>query len=95
MGGSLTLMISKFLKVFLNILSLGNRFGLPINPNNKKDHLNFTLDVLKNFELNNYRISDDILNDTRCLISNSMHKFLRTNTNFSLVNKYILSHFDM
>ncbi|XP_011869804.1 PREDICTED: uncharacterized protein LOC105563102, partial [Vollenhovia emeryi] len=80
-------------KSVLDFLSLGDKFGLPINNKNLKDRSNFTLEIIKNFEINAHKIPDDILDETRSLICNNLNKFLNKNNHVNTIDKFLLSQF--
>ncbi|XP_024892886.1 uncharacterized protein LOC112468084 [Temnothorax curvispinosus] len=74
-------------------LSLGDRFALPIDTKNKKDRVNSVVDIIKNFEFNIYQIPDDIVDEARDRISNSLFKFLRKNKHTNYIDRFILQEF--
>ncbi|XP_071653737.1 uncharacterized protein, partial [Temnothorax longispinosus] len=79
----------------LKMLSLGSKFGLPVNQHNKNDRAKIVLDVIKNFEQANYMLEKEKVNEVRCLISNSLHDFIKTNKKFNTIDRYINSQFSI
>lgn len=77
----------------LNVLSLGERFALPVIPNNKTDCQNTVIDIIKNIEANTYKIPDNIIDETRSQISVALHKFLGKTLHVSYVNRFIIGKF--
>ncbi|XP_071573819.1 uncharacterized protein [Temnothorax nylanderi] len=77
----------------LNFLSLGGNFALPINPSEKKDRVCASLDIIKNFEFNTYKIPDKAVDETRRLITNSLHKFLSLNKHMNHIDRYFTKEF--
>ncbi|XP_011866401.1 PREDICTED: uncharacterized protein LOC105561223, partial [Vollenhovia emeryi] len=77
----------------LMCLSLGDRFGLPIDSNDKTDRLDSVLQVIKNFELNITKISIDAANDTRGSLVNILLNFLSKNKHISHIEKFITDSF--
>ncbi|EZA56040.1 hypothetical protein X777_04043, partial [Ooceraea biroi] len=69
------------------MLSLGDKFGLPINSTQKTDRMNSTLGITKNFEVMAYRLSDEVLNATRNAIVNMLQNYLLS-TNGNLPRCY-------
>lgn len=77
----------------LRFLSLGGKFGLPFNHNSKQDSKLFTLNVIKNFEQNSYRLNNNLLNDTRNCIANSLNRLKNKRKHQNFISKHILSEF--
>ncbi|EZA51514.1 hypothetical protein X777_09799 [Ooceraea biroi] len=77
----------------INILSLGDKFALPFNNQDKKDRLNLVLDTIKNFEYSFLNVSHDIVIDAR----NTIHNFIKNNLNFrqhiKAIDRYLISAF--
>lgn len=78
--------ISKF-------LSLGDKFDLPINQQNKKDRLNFVFEVVKNFEFKSFNIPYNTVDGVRGWITSSLNKFLNKKRHQSIIDKHILYDF--
>ena len=70
----------KFPVLITNILSLGGNLALPLQQSNKKDRVNYTLELIKNFEVNSLKIPFNDRSDARNIIANSLETFLRKNT---------------
>jgi len=72
------------------ILSLGERFGLPVNANDKKDCKDITLSVIKNFETSTYKFPEKSLEKTRAMFVNSLNKHLYSSKHLNYIDAYIL-----
>lgn len=77
----------------LNVLSLGDKFALPVIPNNKIDRINTAVDIIKNIEYDSYKIPDNIVNETRSQIALSLHKFLSTTPHVNYEDRFIIDQF--
>ncbi|EZA61673.1 hypothetical protein X777_10505 [Ooceraea biroi] len=76
------------------MLSLGDKFSLPINSTQKTDRMNSTLGIIKNFEVKAYRLSDEVLNATRNAIANLLQKFLDKRHHTNYIDRHINSAFN-
>ncbi|RLU15924.1 hypothetical protein DMN91_011681 [Ooceraea biroi] len=81
-------------KEVLSMLSLGGKFGLPISNTHKDDRLASTLEIVKNFEVKYHLLPTDLLNETRCAISNALQKFLDRRRHINHVDKHISNIFN-
>ncbi|XP_011858224.1 PREDICTED: uncharacterized protein LOC105555793 [Vollenhovia emeryi] len=79
-------------KNVMDILSLGDKFGLPFNHRNSIDREKLVLETIKNVELNSYKITDNALADIRSRIAHSLHNFLRV-TKQDFLDKHILNEY--
>jgi len=59
-----------------NILSLGERFALPINVNDSRDRLDTTLGIVKNFEASIYKFPEMCVDKIRAMVVNSLNRNL-------------------
>jgi len=76
------------------ILSLGERFGLPVNANDKKDCKDITLSVIKNFETSTYKFPEKSLEKIRAMVVNSLNKHLYTSKHLNYLDAHILREFN-
>jgi len=60
----------------MNILSLGDKFGLPIDIKDKHDRMEATLNVIKNFESSCFKFPVNSLDKLRTVIVNLLSKHL-------------------
>ncbi|XP_071577748.1 uncharacterized protein [Temnothorax nylanderi] len=77
-----------------HILSLGDRFGLPVTNLDKKDRLRTTLDTVKNFEYSSYKIPPAAINVARSSVADSLHRFLNKDLHMKYIDRYILNEFN-
>ncbi|XP_011869607.1 PREDICTED: uncharacterized protein LOC105562989, partial [Vollenhovia emeryi] len=77
-----------------NFLSLGEGFGLPISQTQKRDRECSTLEIIKSFEVNCYKIPDEMIESTRSSLASSLHTFLNRSTHMNFMDKYFLIEFD-
>lgn len=57
----------------LNILSLGDKFGLPVNPVNKSDREYTVLETIKHFEFSSYKIPSEKIDAVRSIVTDWSH----------------------
>lgn len=84
----------QILDFVLKFLSLGDRFGLPLNCDNKNDRVDSVLHVIKNFELNCRMISTESAKETRLVISNSLRMFLTNKRHVHYIDRYVSKEFE-
>jgi hypothetical protein len=66
----------------LKFLSLDS-FGVPLKHTNKIDRQKFTLDVIKNFESNSHFLQNNLVDDARTLIANTLNRYLSHSTHIN------------
>src|SRR5580765_4521485 len=81
--------------IITNILSLGGQFALPLQQSNKNDRVNYSLELIKNFEVNSLKIPVNDRSDARNIIANSLETFLRNNKHISYIDRFIQKGFSM
>ncbi|XP_077265247.1 uncharacterized protein LOC143899118 [Temnothorax americanus] len=74
-------------------LSLGDKFGLPITNRDAKDRMRTTLDVVKNFETNCYKLLANMVNSVRDSIAESLKVFLNKSGHLDYIDRHILNEF--
>ncbi|XP_071576680.1 uncharacterized protein [Temnothorax nylanderi] len=74
-------------------LSLGDRFGLPINNSDAKDRLRTTLDIVKNFETNCYKLPENMVSGVRNSVAESLKVFLSKSRHLDYIDRHILNEF--
>jgi hypothetical protein len=77
----------------LRVLSLGDRFGLPLEVNDRRDRVDSVLQVIKNFELNIQKISEEAANETRGSLVGLLLNYLTMNRHTNYIEKHILKLF--
>ncbi|XP_071653548.1 uncharacterized protein [Temnothorax longispinosus] len=77
----------------LKFLSLGDRFALPVDRKDKNDRVNSVVDIIKNFESNIHLIAEDIVEEARDRISNSLFRFLRKDKHTNYIDRFLLQEF--
>jgi len=78
----------------LNILSLGERFGLPCNNKDRKERAEINLSVIKNFEASSYTFPENVLDKMRPGIVNMLSKNTYSNKHMNYMDSYILREFN-
>jgi len=73
-----------------NILSLGERFALPINVNDSRDRLDTALGIVKNFEAFIFKFPEPCMDKLRAMVVNSLNRNLYRNKHFN----YFDAHFN-
>ncbi|KAL6420616.1 hypothetical protein ACFW04_014645 [Cataglyphis niger] len=79
----------------LELLSLGDNFGLPLQQSHKKNRISIALETVKNLEANHRHISNELIETTRISIANSLERFLCKNKHINHVDRYILGGFSL
>jgi len=78
----------------MNILSLGDKFGLPIDVNDKQDRMEIMLNMIENFEFSCYffscKFSANPLDKLRSVIVNLLSKHLYSSKYSNYLDYYIL-----
>jgi len=75
----------------MDILSLGDKFGLPIDVNdNKQDQMETALNVIKNFESSCFKIPVNSLDKLCSVIVNLLSKHLYSSKHSNYLDSYIL-----
>ncbi|XP_011869031.1 PREDICTED: uncharacterized protein LOC105562638, partial [Vollenhovia emeryi] len=74
----------------LSFLSLGENFGIPVCPSNKKDRFCSVLETIKSFENNIYKIPTNAVNTIRNAVTTSLHKFISNKPHHSSIDRHIL-----
>jgi len=78
----------------LNILSLGERFGLPFNNKDRKERAETNLSVIKNFEASSYKFPENALDKMRADMVNMLSKNIHSNNHMNYMDSYILREFN-
>lgn len=78
----------------ISILSLGDKFSLPINQSEKNDRMCSILETIKNFELNCYKIPKEKIDITRGALADSLEEFLNKKNHVNYIDRYILDGFE-
>ena len=73
----------------ITILSLGDKFGLPITSNNRNDRMLVSLEIIKNLEVNQFKIPKELIETTRISIADSLEKFLCKNKHINHVDRFV------
>jgi len=76
-----------------NILSLGERFALPINVNDSKDRLDTTLGIVKNFEASIYKFPEMCVDNIRAMVVNSLNRNLYRYKHLNYLDAHIHKEF--
>ncbi|KAL6423075.1 hypothetical protein ACFW04_010509 [Cataglyphis niger] len=79
----------------LELLSLDDNFGLPLQQSHKMDRISIALETVKNLETNHLHISNELIETTRISIANSLERFLCKNKHINYVDRYILGGFSL
>jgi len=74
----------------LNVLSLGDKFSVPINCKDYRDRRDTTLNVIKNFESSCYMFPDNSLDKLRAVIVNLIGKYLYSSKHINYIESFIL-----
>lgn len=70
------------------MLSLGENFGLPLDPSCKKDRTNVILETIKNFESNQQNLSKETVEMVRSSIADLLRKFLCNNKHIRFNDRF-------
>jgi len=73
----------------LNFLSLGGKFGLPVNLNEGKDKLNTALEVIKNLKASSYKFPETMIDNVRLTVVNSINRNLHSNTYLNYLDRHL------
>jgi len=73
----------------LNVLSLGEKFGLPANLSDSRERLELTVNFVKNFEASTPKLPERIVDKARSMFVNSLCRNLSGNNHLSHFDKYI------
>jgi len=76
-----------------NILSLGERFALPINVNDSKDRLDTVLGIVKNFEASIFKFPEQCADKLRAMVVNSLNRNLYRDKHFNYFDAHIHKEF--
>jgi len=74
----------------LNVLSLGEKFSVPIDNNDYRDRRDITLNVIKNFESSCYRFPEIALDKLRAVMVSLLNKYLYCNKHVNYMDSFIL-----
>jgi len=72
-----------------NMLSLGERFALPINVNDSKDRLDTTLSIIKNFEASIFKFPVQIVDKLRAMVIKSLDRNFYRNKHVNYIDAHI------
>jgi len=78
----------------LNFLSLGGKFGLPVNIKDGNDRKNTILDVIKNVEASIHIFPEAMMDNVRSMIVNSLNRNVHANKHLSYMDRYIYDEFN-
>lgn len=78
-------------KTVLNFLSLGDKFALPLNHNNKRDREHIVVETLKSFETNCHKLPKDNVENIRGSITTALQRHLCTPKHYNTIDRF-LSH---
>jgi len=76
-----------------NILSLGEKFALPINVNDSRDRLDTALGVVKNFEASIFKFPEQCVDKLRAMVVNSLNRNLYRSKHFYYFDAHINKEF--
>jgi len=72
-----------------NILSLGEKFGLPTNLKDWKERLDIMVNFVKNFESSTGKFPDKVVDKARSMFVNSLCRNLSNNNHVNYFDNYI------
>jgi len=75
-------------------LSLGGRFGLPVNIKDGNDRKNTILDVIKNVEASIHNFPEAMIDNVRSMIVNSLNRNLHSNKHLNYMDRHIYNEFN-
>jgi len=79
----------------LDILSLGDKFSIPVNQNDRKDRINSVVEVAKNLEINCCKIPNELVDSTRSAVVKALRGFLCKNKHVNHIDRHITSSFNV
>lgn len=59
----------------INVLSLGEKFGLPVTQIDKRDRINTVIDITKNLETMCHKIPKDLIESATSEVMKSVHGY--------------------
>jgi len=73
----------------MNVLSLGEKFGLPANLSDSRERVELIVNFVKNFEASTPKLPERIVDKARSMVVNSLCRNLSGNNHLSHFDKYI------
>jgi len=78
----------------INILSLGDKFALPLDVNDYHDCRDMTLNLIKNFEISCYKFPENSLDKLRAIMVNLINKQLYSSKHLNYFDSRMLKEFN-